>query len=313
MVSLIFSIIFFGLAFSLLNLQKILKSYSLKEAKYLANQGDDLAKKVQKIIAYKESYNLAIVVLTIIFLILALTFSKQLPLYLFMLVNLVYLFIVFLFNKKYKKTQKFLLTIFSPILSFVLNYLHQPLKKTAQYLHLNQDQTPLVFDSSDLIKFIEHQSKKKESRLDRDDLEFTKTALKLSETKVKELCLKWSKVKKLGSDQKIGPILLDELYKKKQSYVPVISQDKEVIGVLNVNNLNLDRSDKIIDHISTKINFIDEEDTISDLLLAINKTGSEVFVVVDYASKYSGIISYLDILNLFKLKDIDNSQSPPFN
>ena len=308
MVSLILSVLFFGLAFSLLDLKKSLNDYSLKEAKYLANQGDNLAKKIQKIIAYKESYNLALIILIVISLILSFIFIRQLPNYLFVLLLLIYLLLIFLFNKKYKSIQKFLINIFSPILTFLLNYLHPPLKTLTLYLHLKQEQKPLVFDSIDLIKFIDQVSKKSESRLDRDDVQFTKSALKLSDTKIKDLCLKWSRVKKLRSDEKIGPILLDELYKKKQPFIPILNNDKEVIGVLNVNSLTPKHSGKVEEYMSSRIYFIDEEDNITDLISAINKTSSEVFIVVDYSSKYAGIVSYLDILNLFKTTEVDSSK-----
>ncbi len=308
MVNIILSIIFFGLAFCLLSLKKSYKAYSLKEAKYLANTGDNLAKKIQKVIAYQESYGLLLIILIVIFLTLSLIFMKQLPEYQFILLSLVYLFSVFLIANSFKGFSKFLIILFSPILTFFLGYLHSSLKKVVEFLKLEKDRTPLVFDSIDLIKFLEYQSKKNGNRIDRDDLEFTKRALSLSETKVKDLCLKWSRVKRLKADEKIGPILLDELYKKKQPYVPIINEDKKVIGILNVNNLNLEQVGKVFEYKSPKLYFINEEDTIADLILAINKTSNEVFIVVDYASKYSGLISYLDIINLFKTDDQDNAK-----
>ena len=312
MVNIILSVAFFILALSSVLLRRGYKQYSPKEAKFLSRNGDKLALKAQKVTVYQESLSAVLTILISLFLLLALLFLRNLSLGIFVGLSIVYLLIIFGCQKEFKRYTNFLIKYCSSLLAFLLYYLDSSFKLLLKFFNIKFQPPNLVFDKQDLLKFLERQGKNSTNRIDLFDLEFLKNALKLSDLKIKDICVKWSKVKRFKHDETIGPILLDEIYKSKQTVFPVMNDQKSIIGVLDSNNLKLEDNIKIEHYMSNKVYFINEKASFLELIEGFYKTKSNIFIVVDQASKYSGIISYLEIFKALRTSYVESDKDSFF-
>ncbi|HEY1644979.1 MAG TPA: CBS domain-containing protein, partial [Candidatus Saccharimonadales bacterium] len=155
-----------------------------------------------------------------------------------------------------------------------------------------------IYERKDLISLINTQKKQTGNRINPEDLELTKKALKLNDKTVGELVHNWSKIERVTAGEAIRPILLDELHKTKQMYIPVVSDaDKDVVvGMLDLNHLNITSNSVIGDQMNQNVYFLNEDDNLSVAIKSMADSGSPVFIVRDKDQKPVGLITLKDVV-----------------
>lgn len=190
--------------------------------------------------------------------------------------------------------------IITPVITFLLNYLHPILSRSTDAIQKYttiHDHTGM-FEREDLIRLIEQQAWQKDSRITPEELEIAKRALSFDDYKVGDILVSRKKIKTIYATDTIGPVLIDELHKNGQDYVLV--KDKkggEVVGTLEFNRLGLGSTGKVGDHLSGNIYYIHEADGLGQALHAFFETNHNVFIVVNSFEEYVGIISIENILD----------------
>jgi CBS domain containing-hemolysin-like protein len=192
-----------------------------------------------------------------------------------------------------------LTALVTPLIAWLLNYLHPVLSKSvrvANKRHAVVKHTGL-FERSDLIDLLELQQSQADSRLSDEEIEIIKRALSFSDHKVGEILIPRKKLKTVLAKDTVGPILIDELHKTGQQFALVKDTPKgTIVGSIDIKDMGLHSSGLVSDHMSTKIYYVHEADSLTEVLHAFYQTNQPFFVVVNNFEEYLGIVSIENIL-----------------
>lgn len=320
MADFIYSIILLILALIAIELRKSYRQVPKVELRRRAASGDILAKKVYRAVAYGDSLEILLWLIIIFCLAGALAlFNVIAPLWLGFIVVAIFtwLAIAWLPKLAINSLGDKLALYLTPGLVFILNYLHPVFSKVGNLL--NQTVSPShtgLYERKDLLNLVSKQRKQVDSRISPDDLVLIKRGLKLTNKTVGQYCKLWSKLHHVLAHDAIGPILLDELHKTDQPFVPVIadSESKKVVGMIDTSSLDLTNSGQIKDIMDENIYYLNEDDSLSEALRAMANTTHSVFMVLDKKQRLLGMITLRDVLaeliNLgTKTKDYTLNQS----
>jgi CBS domain containing-hemolysin-like protein len=319
MLSFILGIIFLILTLVIIELEKSYHKLPLSELRYRARHGDKLAEHIYHASSFGSSLDLLIWFLMVVFASLSLfLFDQVAPLWLDFITLAIFIFVAFIYwpKKNFSKLSHFITTYFSPPLIWILDLIH-PLG-TKLNLKLSQNELNQIYSLNDLEGLLVKLKKNPEVRIQTGDLDLLLNQLKLISSPISKLALPWSKIKTVNIEERLGPIVLDELHHANQAVIPVIKEDEDKIcGVLDLHNLNLGQSDLVQDHLQKELFYIKENDTASSALGAFLITNSTYLIVVDDQGNYSGLLVLSDIIKLLagnqKTKPLTDYISPPLS
>jgi len=272
------------------------------ETKRQAEQGNPLTVQLYRAVAYGSSLRL------LLWLYIGLTAAGGLVLlaravnaWLAFVVVAVFLWLAFslLPSTRVTKIGMGVTKLTAPLLAWLLSYLHRPLTRTADLLQQRyvSGQHTGLFERQDLVELIERQQFQSDSRLTEEELEIIRRALSFGDYKVADVLVPRKKVKTVLAGDTIGPILIDEVHKSKQDYVLV--KDKKgglVVGTLAASRLGLDSSGQVRDLMDNTVNYLHENDSLSEALHAFFATNHAMFVVVNSFEEFVGIVTVEEII-----------------
>ncbi|HEX4774520.1 MAG TPA: CBS domain-containing protein [Candidatus Saccharimonadales bacterium] len=187
----------------------------------------------------------------------------------------------------------------TPILAWLLNYLHRPLSRGAEVVERRYvaGKHTRIFEREDLVELIERQQYQDDNRLTEEELEIARRALSFSNYKVADVLTPRKEVKTILAGETVGPVLIDELHKSGQSYVLV--KDKKggmVVGTLAIGDLGLNSTGQVSDHVGGPVYYLHENDSLSEALHAFFVTNHPMFVVVNSFEEFVGIATVENII-----------------
>jgi CBS domain containing-hemolysin-like protein len=304
MTNLILAVLFIGLALLGTVLRKTYYQIPLHELKRRAEKRDLTAEKLYRAAAYGDSLR------GLLWLFIALTsaigfvlLARELSaIWLSVTIIVVLLWIAFswLPASKLSKLSIKITSIFTPLITRLLNYLHPILSRSvgvAQKRYSAPAHTG-IFERDDLIELIEKQQVQADSRLTDEELEIVKSALTFNEHTVSEIIIPRKQIKTVLATDTVGPVLIDELHKTGQPFVLV--KDKRggmVIGSLELAELGIHSTGTVADHMDAKVYYLHEQDSLSEALHAFYVTNHPMFIVVNNFEEYLGIVTVESILN----------------
>lgn len=134
--------------------------------------------------------------------------------------------------------------------------------------------------------------------------------LELPNTHVSELMTPAVKIVFVNQDEKMGPLVLDKLYKSGFTYFPVVDGRQHIIGTLHTALLNsLDIKDTKPAHevMEPRVYYIRGDYTLEQALKAFLRTNSQLMLVVDHYEKLLGMLTFEQIMSfLFSEKYQDD-------
>ncbi|MDB5168842.1 MAG: hypothetical protein JWO41_198 [Candidatus Saccharibacteria bacterium] len=298
MVNFVLALFFIGLAILGTVLRKTYYQTPLHELKRRAEKRDATAERLYRAAAYGDSLRGLLwifIALTsaIGFVLLARVLAAA---WLSVAIIVVLLWIAFswLPASKISKLSVRITSVFTPAITWLLNYLHPILSRSvgvAKKRYSAPHHTG-IFERDDLIGLIEQQQTQADNRLSDEELEIVKRALTFNEHTVSEVLIPRKEIKTVLADDTIGPILIDELHKGGQPFVLVKDTPKGmVVGSLELNELGIHSVGKVKDHMDTKVYYLHEQDSLSEALHAFYATNHPLFVVVNGFGEYLGIIT----------------------
>ena len=315
----IFSIILLIIALIAIELRKIYHALPKNEIRFRARHGDPLANKIYHAVSYEES--LEILLWSIILLASAgslILLNSVAPLWLDFVVIVIYLGLTFAWlpKVKYNSISDKLANYFTPAIVWILNYLHPTFQKVYRVFTKNSKQHSHtgIYDQEGLSDLLEKQKSQPDNRISKSDLELVTKSLDLSKKVIGDYQKNWTEVFTVKSSDSIGPILLDELHKSDQQFVPVIDEENEVVGVLEVARLDITSSGQVKDHMDSHVHYLEEDQSLQDALRTITKASRLVYIVKDNKDKNLGVITLSDILGQLlveepeEFKDAETSQ-----
>lgn len=187
----------------------------------------------------------------------------------------------------------------TPVLAWLLNYLHRPISRIAE--RIEQRYSPSshtrMFERDDLIDLLNRQQEQSDNRVSEEELEIAKRALNFGHYQVSDVFISRKQLKTVLADDTIGPVLIDELHKGGQGQLPVRESAKgPIVGVLSLTGLDLKKTAHVSDVMDETVYYLHEADSLSEALHAFFETNHPLFVVVNSFEEYVGIVTIQNIV-----------------
>lgn len=283
-------------------LRKTYYALPLRELKRRAEGHDPAAAKLYSAVAYGASLS------GLLWLIVALAGSGSLvfllravPVWLSLLLAVIVGYTAFTWLPRGRVTllELRITVAVTPVLTWVLSHIYPLSSRVAgslQRASVSGEHTGL-FERDDLLDLMEKQSAQADSRISPAELETAKRALKFSDQHVRDILTPARHVKTILANETVGPILINELYERGQEVVLVReSAGGPVVGLLECRNLDLYSTGVVRDLMNQTVHYLHENDDLGEALRAFTVTNSPLFVVVNNAQEYVGIVSTKNVL-----------------
>lgn len=167
-----------------------------------------------------------------------------------------------------------------------------------------------LYEKRDLLELLGAQNKQPDNRLPESDLKIAYNALTFGDKTVGKVMTPRTKVKMVGLNDSIGPLLMDELHKSGFSRFPVVKDSAkaaspQIVGTLYLNNLiGYDGNGKVKDLARKEVFFINEDSTLRLALSAFLKTHHHLLIVVNSFEEMVGVLTLEDVLEQILGKQI---------
>lgn len=299
----IVSLLLLVIALVAIDLRKTYSFFPARELKRQARGGDRDAAVLYKAVAYDGSLRLLLwlvigVMVSASFVLLA----RQAPPGLAGLIGAVVIWYAFAWvpNGKVSRVSVGLAVAVTPVLAWVLYYLHGPLDWLARTIERHRHITfhTGLFEREDLVELIEDQKGMSGSRISRAELDIVLHALSFGEKTAASAMVPGRHVKMVRESDTLGPILMDELYESKFSRFPVISDDgRTIVGTLYLRDLVAAKAGGPVHELmKPHVFYVHETQTLYQVLHAFITTKHQLFVVINDREQYVGIITIEDVL-----------------
>ena len=274
----------------------------LRELKRKAAKHDPVAAKIYGAVAYGSSLR------SLLWLYIGLTsaaslvlLARTLPIWVSLLIVGPVLWVAFswLPAAKTSKLGEYLAVRVTPLLTWLLNFLHPFLSRSADGVQkrLSITNHTGIYEREDLLALIEQLQLQHDSRLSDEELEIARRALSFEDFTVGDVFTPRKLIKIVKPDDTVGPVLIDELHKTKQSYALVREKTKSPFeGTIAIKQLDISSKGKVRDLMNPTVYYLHENDKLSQALHAFFVTNQSVFVVVNNFEEYVGIISIENVL-----------------
>jgi CBS domain containing-hemolysin-like protein len=304
MTDLIFALILLVVALAGVVVRKTYFAIPIRELKRRAVRHEPLASKIYRVAAYGNSLR------SLLWLYIGLTsagslvlLARVLPVWLSLLVVGPLLWVAFSLLPASRTTSlgARLTILVTPPIAWLLNYLHPALSRGADVVerrYLTGRHTGL-FERDDLLRLIEQQREQIDSRLSPEELEIARRALSFDQYTVGDVLTPRKDIKVVQASDTVGPILIDELHKSGQDYVLVRDGSETkgpFVGTVAVNQLGLQSTGQVRDTMNDTVYYLHENDPLSEALHAFFVTNYSLFVVVNSAEDYVGVITIESVL-----------------
>ncbi|HVX57700.1 MAG TPA: CBS domain-containing protein [Candidatus Saccharimonadales bacterium] len=187
----------------------------------------------------------------------------------------------------------------TPVVAWLLNYVHPWLDRaarTVEHRYAAPRHTQL-YERDDLVRLLERQQHQEDSRFTPEQLEIAIRALGFDDRLVADVMTPRKKIKTVLADDTIGPILIDELHKSGQAEALVRDKAKgPFVGTLKFSRLGIDSTGHVRDLMDPTVYYVHENDTLAEALHAFFVTNHPVFVVINSAEEYVGVIRVEDMV-----------------
>jgi CBS domain containing-hemolysin-like protein len=191
-----------------------------------------------------------------------------------------------------------LTSLVTPPLTWLLNYLHPLLSRGAEPVQRRYGHPHTgIFERDDLLELLERQQGQADNRLTEEELTIITRVLKFNGRTVGDVMTPRDQVRSVLADDTIGPILIDELHQSGQAFALVRASRKgDFVGTLAFQRLNLDSRGKVGDTMDESIYYLNETDSLGQALHAFFTTNQPLFVVVNSAEEYVGVLTIANVL-----------------
>ncbi len=155
-----------------------------------------------------------------------------------------------------------------------------------------------LYETEDLLVLLEKQKQIPTNRIPEHQLQAATRLLQFADRTVDQVMLPRAEVKLVSADDTIGPLLLDELHESGQrSFLVYEGKRDHLVGTINLHDaLSAGKDAKVSDLMRANLCFVNEAQSLEDVLQAFQTTRQPVFAVVNRADDFVGIIGIEHLL-----------------
>jgi CBS domain containing-hemolysin-like protein len=140
-----------------------------------------------------------------------------------------------------------------------------------------------IYEKSDLIAFLQRQADAPNNKINDDLLNLLSNVAEKSDYQAGDMMTSLKKVKKIDSEQEIGPVFIDELHKTGSKYFLIEDKkEDELIGYIKLRDLtSLKNSGKIRESVNKELEYVEITDDVMELIDSFLASSCPVFLVRD--------------------------------
>jgi CBS domain containing-hemolysin-like protein len=297
--------IIYGLGFALLlvaflalALQRLYSSVPARELKRLAGRGDHLARSLYRVAAYGAGLRVLLwatlgVSLTVSFLLLIPILPSAAGFALLVVASAV-LFVWLPSLRLTVHSARFATWFVSP-LAGVLSRAYPFLDRVARIIGQRRGLAPhsRLYEKEDLHWLLNLQRDQADNRIRQEELELMQRALDFPDRQAAEVVQPRDRAHLVNADDTIGPVLLDQLHKSRQSSFLVYKDKKEnIVGSLSMQDaVKAKQGGRVFDLVRSDLVFVHEDFSLRDVMTAFQKTGQQVAIVINGFEEFIGLIT----------------------
>jgi CBS domain containing-hemolysin-like protein len=156
-----------------------------------------------------------------------------------------------------------------------------------------------LYEREDMEELIERQRLQSDNRISNEELERMNRLLQFGHYQVADIVVPREQVVAVDVNDTISPVRLDELHKSGHPRFPVYEgKESNIIGTLALDTITDTRHHGAVrDIFDTRSAYVHESDSLEQTLQAFFETRQHLFIVVNSADEYLGIITLSDILH----------------
>ncbi len=292
-----------GLLLLTISLKKTYSHTPLRELKRRARAGDEIAKALHQAASFGVSLEVLLWLwIGISAALFTYVLAQNVPTALALLGLAGIVWVGFAWLPKSRTTRAGVRTavIAAPLIAWILNYLHPLLERIGLFIKKHQHISihTGVYEKEDLVRLLDKQTKQTDNRLTKEELSIARHALQFGDKLVRDILVPRRVVREVSVEEKIGPILMEELHKSGHSRFPVYDGKKDnLVGTLMLRDLIGKRSGGVIgDVMSQDVLYLHESQNLYEALTSMLKTKHHMFVVVNSFEEVVGIVTLEDII-----------------
>lgn len=186
----------------------------------------------------------------------------------------------------------------APVLAWILNFVHPFFERVGLIFADRTTSHTKLYEKEDLLDLLKQQQKQADSRLSKEELSIAMHAMQFGDTLVRDVLTPKRVVREVSIDEKIGPILMEELHKSGHSRFPVYEKRKDnVVGTLMLRDLIGKKAGGTVKDVMHKdVYYLHESQNLYQAMTAMLKTRHHLFVVVNAFEEIVGVISLEDVI-----------------
>lgn len=189
----------------------------------------------------------------------------------------------------------------APVLHKVLQYAHRPLSFAARAIGRwrRYEAHSGLYEKSDLIGLIWQQRQQNDNRVPHYILDLLERAAHLDEVKATEVVLPWGEVKLVDENERIGPVLLDELHASRQGVFPVFKSRRDnIVGAMSLHDAaaRVKETARVRDLMKPNVGFVHGDFSLKQVLDVLADRGQTMAVVVNEFEETVGVITLRRVL-----------------
>ncbi len=146
----------------------------------------------------------------------------------------------------------------------------------------------------------------------KDERRLVEAVLTLKERPVREIMVPKDKIVYVNSNELLGPLVLDQLYRSKLLHFPVKNAKNEVVGAIHtasLNSLEVKESFRAREILDPNIYYIRDDYTMADALDTFLRNGCHFCLVVNNYGKVVGMVNFSNLtMEIFGDLKIDDFQ-----
>lgn len=136
--------------------------------------------------------------------------------------------------------------------------------------------------------------------LSADDREKIVAVMSFGDRKVGDLMVSRDEMVFVKSDEMLGPLVLDKLYKSGQTSFPVIDGREKVVGILNteaLNALEVRKTEKASKYMEPEVRYLKVSDSLKFAVEEMKRTNGRYFLVKNGDGEVVGFFTMWQLLN----------------
>jgi len=166
-----------------------------------------------------------------------------------------------------------------------------------------------LYEKEDLFDLLDRQRHQSDNRITDDELTRMRSVLQFGEYRVGDITIPRKEVRAVAVDEPISPVLVDELHHSGHVRFPVYDgKPSNVVGTLPLEVVaDIKHKGVVRDYYDEHLAFVHENDSLEQALRAFYETRQHLFIVINNADHYVGIVTLSDVLH-YLFGAIDHEQ-----